>query len=355
MAISLGAAALAFAGGAATQYNKTVDEERKAAAKRQERLQELMDNAAVKQEESKYSQEFDKYQKELALESTLKAVPGGASGNMGQLAIAEHLGFDRTSFLRSKDFGYLEWNGVGKPPIPYTQRLMENLGSDFDPKRIKYAERVRANQEGKTFTKDGAGILRGVPTAEDGSFNKLDVARGLGFGENDPAWLVGIPPEDPEERKKWNEDSRRVMLGEKPEYEYKTVNDRVIRVDKAGKEEAKVVYEPEGGSEFDPNSPEGKQIGDLLQLQEMVAADERYQPLLTQYEDLLAAGKRDLQILTGETTVDGVTYTRAKLVEKTPNGLEEIGTAVNLGREEDLPKDPNARAAQNINQLYQRT
>lgn len=57
MSVSLGDAVLAFAGGAAEQYNKIVDEQRTREAARQDRIEALLDTMAVRQAETEYSNE----------------------------------------------------------------------------------------------------------------------------------------------------------------------------------------------------------------------------------------------------------------------------------------------------------
>lgn len=358
MAISLGSAALAFAGGAAKQFNKIADEERQAEAKRKERLQELVDQAMIKQEETKYSYEMSEYQKDLALSETLKSVRGGARSTQGQLAIAERRGLDKTTFLRSPDWGQLTWEGPGKAPIPYTERMMEYASGGYDPKKVKYAERYRQTNEGKTYTKDGAGILRGVVTDPTGRAAPMDIAKGLGLSENDPAYLALGVDESGFGEDYW-ELSRASLLP--TDYDIKYDKDRGVTILTNKTTGESKAIKPKGMAEdlpsFEGASPEGKQIGDLIRLQNLVEQNGKYAPLLKRYEDLLAAGAEDLQIVHGTTVrEDGSSYDAVKLIKKDPKkGMVEVGDPIIVGTGQDDPNSPDGRAMKDINAIVART
>lgn len=189
MAISLGDAALAFAGGAAQQYNKMADEERKAKTDRQKRVQELLDAAAVKQSETEYAKEVTDHHKLDSLYEAFKTT-GGPNTRMGQQAIADYYGWDLAKVVRSGQFGTLTAPERGKAPIPLTDRMASLASSDYEPGKLKYSNRTRQTTVGKMYDKDGKAIPRGVGIGPDGKAIQADVVTSLGEDLNSPAWMV---------------------------------------------------------------------------------------------------------------------------------------------------------------------
>lgn len=189
MAISLGDAAIAFAGGAAKQYNKMADEERKAKADRQKRVQELLDQVTVKQAETEYTQDFNDFHKRASLHEELKST-GGPDTVAGQMAIAKYYDMDWAQTVRGGAAGTLTAPELGKSPLPYTDRMVKLFGGDFGPVKTRQGQRMQKTTMDKKFDKEGRAIPRDVSVDENGKADVSDFYNNIGLGLDAPAYNV---------------------------------------------------------------------------------------------------------------------------------------------------------------------
>ncbi len=127
MAISLGAAALSFAGGVAEGINTKVDQEQKSRLRRQERVQEMKDQQKVRIDESKHMAEVGNWEEEQKHVKALRSM--GDEGARQRYIVEKIQGRDWESFMSQVANGK-EMKAVSWTPTMASRPVFQ--GTDFD-------------------------------------------------------------------------------------------------------------------------------------------------------------------------------------------------------------------------------
>jgi hypothetical protein len=318
MGISLGDAVLAFAGGAAEQFNKIEDEKRQSNLRLQERAQQLMDNLKVKQIETEYSKEVEDFHKNQSLYTALKSIPGGPTSPQGQIILAEYYGMDLAQTIKTGSFGRLQAPQAMDAPIPMTDRAEQLFASEFPKEKLNYARRVRPKLQGKFFTETGGAIPRAVTPRQDGRVAPEDVVQASGLSINDPAFLIQDGSNWTPEQ--WDQIGKS-LLGQKADLQFLNTSRGVYVGDKSTGEVKEVVSfeEPTESPWTADIQADGRVIWVNKNTQEVKIDDTAYN---SESED-------ELRYSTLE--VGGESREILSVIKKAPDGTREVVQQIDLG------------------------
>jgi len=182
MAVSLGQAVLAFAGGAAQQFNADVEREQKLKDDRQKRLQAMEETAATKQAETEFSTRFQDWHDNESLVRQVESV-GGVKTGAGQALLAKHNKLSWQEVRATGSMGKLGLPPKIEQPIPLSELQKKLLSSQYDPDMVKYAS--KRDFSNKVDSK-GRAIPKTQTPREDGSLNTMDVLGEVGITEDMP-------------------------------------------------------------------------------------------------------------------------------------------------------------------------
>lgn len=179
MAISLGRAALSFAGGVAEGINEKVDKEQTSRLKRQERVQEMRDAQKIRIDESRHTSNIARWDKEQTHVTNIKAM-GGNQSAIQRYIVEKIQGRNWDDFMaqvsNGTDMGEITWS-----PTMGARPKFE--GTDFGK---------QAKTEGIIRQLTGAGPRKeDLPTTKTIAETGKEEALSFGSGTVDWKQLIG--------------------------------------------------------------------------------------------------------------------------------------------------------------------
>ncbi len=183
MAISLGAAALSFAGGVAEGINTKVDAEHKSRLRRQERAEDLKTQQKLNIQQSQYLDSVKKWEKDNAFVKQLKAA--GGDHDQVQRLIADFNGLDADT-LKAKQL-----RGDVMTPLSYTRSTSVAAPAPVGDDVAISGQRDTVGIVRKIM---GVGPADPEPTTAEGKSVPEDTPK-VTYGGTGTDWTLGAPDE----------------------------------------------------------------------------------------------------------------------------------------------------------------
>lgn len=162
MAIDLGDAILAFAGGAAEQFNEDTNAEKASRLKMAERAQELATQAAFHQAQTQFSAEHEEYLKRKKTDNIVRSA-GGPDSAAAQIHLLQNrlTGGDSTKAAKLYQAGQrIKYDGPGETPLLNIEAFLPE-GTEVSPTVRKQLARMQTAM--KSFNPTGDETIAFTP------------------------------------------------------------------------------------------------------------------------------------------------------------------------------------------------